>query len=147
MKITHVQRDLYGRSAVSGIHDAVIRMFGFDASSCFRLHLLGQAKEDRRLLLQGVARFGFNEFISDAIVSDVFCWEISSADQNGISIEAWKVVLGGNYVETDLLTIVRKLTDQYQGFLFVFVECSYGGSIAFVCKEFLLESTEERSIS
>jgi hypothetical protein len=142
MKTTHVKLDSYGRLAVGGIHDAVVQAFEFDLSGGFKLRLRGQAGEERLLSLRGVARFGFNDFVNGAIVSDVFCWEVGGAILSEICTDAWRVVLGGNYVEDDLDALIKRLTAQYQGYLLVFVECSYGGSIVVICNDLALESPD-----
>lgn len=136
MKISQIEVDQYGRISGGGIHDAVVQGFCFIAGKSFDVSLQGSNGESLIISLSDVALIGLKEIVNGTIISDVFCWELGGPDDESNPIcEAWRVLLGGNYIENDFERLVGKLKSQYAEQLLVFFESSYGGSIAAISRE------------
>jgi len=136
MSTSQVAVDQFRRVRGSGIHDATIQAFSLIAGGQFEVFLRNPGGQEKRVVLSEIAQFGFRDFVNGAIVSDIFCWKLNDPT---IALEsmcdAWRVLLGGNYAEPDFLGLVSAMMQRYASALLVFFECSYGGSIAAICRD------------
>lgn len=139
MNTSLVKTDEYNRLCVGGIHDATIKAFNFVADDRFNLCLRSQAGHDQWISLHGLSQIGFSDLVNGAIVSDIYCWRVSDTTAQDLRLQAWRVLLGGNFVERDLPDLVLKLSARKGSSLLVSVECCYGGSIAALCSRLAIE--------
>jgi hypothetical protein len=141
MSTSQIKIDQFGRIADSGIHDATIQSFRFIMGDRFDVCLRDPAGGEKWLLLNEVVQIGFKNVVNGTIVSDVFCWRLSDpallqeAMQN-----AWRVLLGGYYVEQGLQQLISDLIRRHASSLLVLFESSYGGSIAAICGDVKLST-------
>lgn len=78
MQVSNVEVDTFGRLALSGIHDAVVKELHFINGDSFTIRLLGINGEDRVICLTGIGRIGFQDVVNGTIVSDIFCFKLNS---------------------------------------------------------------------
>ncbi len=121
-----------------GLHDATITKFVYDmgagqAEVCFSTH------EGRTvvMLLHGVGPLGMVGFRNGAIVSGLFAWAPADArlDAGPNSRRAWEVVFGGDIPVEDLPKAIEPFSTAKAFSQLVLIECSYGGSVAALCRE------------
>ena len=132
-----MQLESSGRAGGLGLHDAVMTAFGLTADGTFHLDLQTVDGQRRQLLLRGVTKIGLRDFISGLIVSDVFCWSLSSAEH--ASQDAWRVLLGGNCLERDLSPTIDRFIREYPSCSLILLESSYGGTAAAICRSVSVE--------
>lgn len=136
MNTSQVSIDQSGRIIGGGIHDAVIRAFRFVEGERFDVCLRDPDNQERWICLVDLPRIGFRDVINGSVISEVFCWRLSDEmAMQQVANDAWRVLLGGNYVEMDFKELVSKLAVRYASMFLVLFESSYGGSIAAICRE------------
>ncbi len=75
-------------------------------------------------------------FRSGAIVSDLFVWETADARLDlAIPRTAWAVVFGNDLPVTHLPKAVEPIVKEREFRNLVFLDCSYGGSLAALCRD------------
>jgi hypothetical protein len=123
-----------------GIHDATIHAFRFVENEQLDLCLRSPDGNDRWLCLVDVPRFGFQDVVNGSIVSDVYCWGLSDCPEILDETVAWQVLLGyGSCKGHDVVPEAARLAAKYATHSLVFVTTSYGGLIAAICREVLME--------
>jgi hypothetical protein len=137
MQMLDVKVDQYGRVAGRGIHDARVEEFHFVVDECFEIRLRDPVGKSRVISLRDVAQIGFRNVVKGMIISDVFCWRLNNQEKCGTN-EAWRVLLGGDYLEADFVEHISMLTGSYTGKFLVLFESSYGGEIAALCSSILI---------
>ena len=136
MRVSNVEVDAFGRLAVGGIHDAIVKELRFIEGLSFAIRLLGINGEDRTIRLDGVARIGFQNVINGTIISDILCFKLASPEVlEGEPKAAWRALLGEAYTENGLQHTVSDLVTRYPDELLVVFESAYGGTITAICSE------------
>lgn len=126
--------DEYGRIARAGIHDAVVQRISYSLAERLDICLKDPRDTERWLSLTGLVKTGFKDVVDGMIVGNVFCWQLDSRNPASVVMtEAWRVLFGGNYVEADFTKLVADTTIRHSGAYLVFLDSSYGGSIAALC--------------
>ena len=130
----HLKIDQFGRVSEQGIHDATIVGINYSLATSLQVSLRGLDNKVRELYLQGPEKVGFNELVDGTIVSDIYCWGPLQSEKMGrISPESWRCLFGGNFNEQDLPVLIYNTIQKYGGAFLIFIESSYGGSIAAIC--------------
>jgi hypothetical protein len=143
MSVEGLVVDEYGIVRAYGLHDAVLRGIEYAADDALILSWRSPANDDRWVQLLGVSSVGFKDVVNGMILSEVFCTNANSGlAAVGSAMDAWRVLMGGNVLERDLLTAVSRLIARHPHHLLVVFESSYGGTIAAICSE--LRVLEER---
>lgn len=144
MSVVDLVVDEYGIVRAHGLHDAVLRGIEYATDKALILSWRSPANDDRWVQLFGVSSVGFKDVVNGMILSEVFCTKVSSGLATiGSSMDAWRLLMGGNVLERDLLTAVSRLIAHHPQHLLVVFESSYGGTIAAICSE--LRVLEERN--
>lgn len=129
-----------GRVLTQGLHDATVRAFRFVAEERFEICLRDESGRDKWFDFVDVPLIGFQDVVNGQIISDLFCWKLDeSANAQGEAGFAWSVLLGENCRAEELPARVSRLAKGYEGYFLVFFLTSYGGSIAAICREILVE--------
>lgn len=140
MRISKVDVDEYGRLAVRGIHDAAVEGFRYIDGRAFDMQLRGIADERRSILLRNLCKLGMRDVVNGTIISDIYCWSLGDATStSAVASDAWRTLLAGNYVESELPVLVENLRRQFSDCVLVFFESSYGGAIAAICHEIFID--------
>lgn len=121
------------------VHDALIHEFKYTLGGRFQFCLKLPSRQKRRwIFFNDVSAIGFRDLIQGTIVSEVFSWRLSDPRSMELAPNtAWRVLLGENYHEGQLPELVARLASQHAREILVYVESSYGGSIAAICGEIL----------
>jgi hypothetical protein len=124
-----------------GLHDATLIGLEYQESNLLAITVRRVDLSVATILLRGVGPFGFVGFRSGAIVSALFVWEPSSASITAASIPrtAWSVLFGNDIPLGDLTNAVGPIVRAARFNHLVFFECSYGGSMAALCREIEVE--------
>ena len=136
MQVSNVEVDAFGRLAVSGIHDAIVKELHFLEGGFFSIRLHGVNGENRVIRLNGIECIGFQNVINGTIMSDIFCLKLNSTHvvSNELRV-AWRTLLGDTCTEHDLKDVVDDLAARHADAFFVVFESAYGGSISAICSE------------
>jgi hypothetical protein len=126
----------FGSVEGPGVHDAIVQTIHFIDNDRLDVRLKTQQGHEKWIHLVDVARIGFKDVTNGLIVSDVFWWRLDQAapGQSG-TLDAWRVLLGGNCLEKDLQATVSKLAIEHDSSFLVLFESSYGGQIAAICRQ------------
>lgn len=127
--------DPEARLAVEGLHDSRIQEFVFLENQRFSIRLRAEDGGARWLHLEGLHLLGFQDFTSDAVLSDIYMWKLSEPTSSARRLpDVWRALLGGNYLEPDFERTVNNIRTRHQELMLVLVDTSYGGTIAAVCR-------------
>jgi hypothetical protein len=133
-----------GTLATHGIHDATVQAFSFVSEDRFDLCLRAEDGTDRWFFLIDVPRIGFADLINGTIVCDFFCWGLASSPiPHPAADAAWRVLLAGTFTDTELTSAIGRLTVRYPGHSLVFITSSYGGTIAALCRDVLMDDASQ----
>ena len=126
----------FGQIVRRGIHDSAIYRFDYTLNEKLDICLRDTIGTDRWLCTKGVRRLGFKDLVEGTIVSDVFCWVMGDGHRlDSTHVEAWITLLGNNVTDENFNNWCVAIERQYAKCHFVFVESSYGGTIAVICDE------------
>jgi hypothetical protein len=147
MKISNLTVDKHSRLVGIGVHDAIVQAFRYEQGRNIDICLRDASGVDRWISLSNVARLGMRDIVNGTIISSIFCWELLNSPMQQIDqCEGWRVLLGGNYLESDLSVLTSNLRATYESKFFVFFESSYGGTIAAICEEIRFGEREDASL-
>lgn len=141
MQISSQHVNEYGQLVGFRVHDARVIGFSHQDEGPFSLQLLRIDGSVARLSFRGVDRFGFRGFRNGAIILDIYFWDPQqtppwhASDPEG----AWAVLFGNDYEVSALPSAVERVLENRESGYLVFVECSYGGSIALLCESMELD--------
>lgn len=136
MQVSKVEVDAYGRLAVSGTHDAIVKELHFLEGGFFSIRLHGVNAENRVIRLNGIERIGFQNVINGTIISDILCLKLNSTNVGSDELRAaWRTLLGDTRTEHDLRDVVDDLVARHADAFLVVFESAYGGSISAICSE------------
>jgi hypothetical protein len=136
MQVSNVEVDTFGRLAISGIHDAIVKELHFIEGGFFTIRLHGVNGEDSVIRLNGIERIGFQDVVNGTIVSDIFCLKLNSMNVLAGELRAaWRTLLGDTCTEHDLQQVVSNLVALHTDAFLVVFESAYGGSISAICSE------------
>jgi hypothetical protein len=136
MQVSNVEVDAFGRLAVSGTHDAIVKELHFFEGGFFSIRLHGVNGEKRVIRLNGIERIGFQNVINGTIISDIFCLKLNSTNVGSNELRAaWRTLLGDTCTEHDLNEVVDDLVTRHEDAFLVIFESAYGGSISAICSE------------
>lgn len=134
----------FGSVEGPGVHDAIVQTIHFIDNDRLDVRLRTQQGHETWIRLVDVARVGFKDVTNGLIVSDVFWWQLDQAapGQSG-TLDAWRVLLGGNCLEKDLQETVSKLATKHDSSFLVLFESSYGGQIAAICRQIAKDNPQK----
>jgi hypothetical protein len=145
MKVSKIEVDDSGRLAGPGIHDAIVDGFRFSDRDAFDVCICSVGGESQLISLRDVRRLGMRDVVNGTIISDIYCWALDGLTTiPTVTDDAWRTLLAGNYIEKDLHALINNLTMQFSDCVLVFIESSYGGSIAAICHEIYVDSSSGR---
>jgi hypothetical protein len=121
------------------VHDALIHEFKYTLGGRFQFCLKLPTQTKRRwIVFNDVSAIGFKDLVQGTIVSDIFSWRLSASRKGElVPVAAWRVLLGENVREDKFSQLVASLSERHVSESLVFIESSYGGSIAAICSEVL----------
>jgi hypothetical protein len=136
MRVSNVEVDTYGRLALGGIHDAIVKELHLVEGCFFTIRLLGINGEDRIIRLSDIGRIGFQDVVNGTIISDILCLKLNSPNVlAGEPRAAWRTLLGDAYTEHGLQHAISDLVARHADSFLVVFESAYGGSISAICSE------------
>lgn len=118
-----------------GIHDALLKGLRLDREDQFELEYETTSGDEKTLRFSCVHQIGFKDFTSGMILSEVFAWRLRDFVEGSgrIPVQAFHVLYGSNYRESDHPGLVRRILTQAPDAFLVLIESSFGGSIAVIC--------------
>lgn len=122
------------------LHDSELISISY-RDSCS--HLVFRSK-DRHVAveLNGITYSGFKDFKFDAILSEIFVWQVDEVPSHIIDIEdgAWRTLFPDLSNEDALRSAVNSIRKSHNDSLLVQLNYSYGGSFAVICAEINISS-------
>jgi len=132
-----------GRVMSRGLHDATVCAFHFVAEERFEICLRDEDGMDKWFYFVDVPLLGFKDVLNGQIISDLFCWRLDEPTSvEGETGFAWSVLLGEDYRAEELPARASRLAKEYAGHSLIFFLTSYGGSIAAICREILVDDDQ-----
>ncbi len=131
-----VNIDQYSRIIHKGIHDAQLRELHYIVGDKFEISLSDELNNNHRLSLRPIYKIGISNFIEGNIISHIFLWTIGGEVLEKITNgDVWRVLYEQNYDSKTISEISSRDKSNHSGRFLVFLECSYGCSIAAICDE------------
>ena len=131
----------YAQVVGFGLHDS--RLLGLVYEGEAGRLVVRLRREDGRGAIvsrQGVGAQGLVGFRNGAIVSDLLVWDVADARLDlALPRMAWRVVFGNDIPVEDLPKAVGSIVKERELRHLVLLDCSYGGSLAALCRDIDIE--------
>jgi len=129
-----LRTDDFGKILGLAVHDSNLTGFTY-AGESLELVLRGVKGDVSKIRCTSIHDANFAHLYHGAIVADIYVWRLAEVPQAwDVPDGAWYVLykerLGIEGAQTQALALATTLPDHF----LIQVECSYGGSIAAVCK-------------
>jgi hypothetical protein len=135
MLVTKANVDSSGMVGGFPIHDANLLELEYRRSESIYLRCIHPTGKTLHARFNEPGEFGMIGFRGDAILSEVFLWDLASVPEAQLSGSdgAWNVLFGGDLPATDLPAAARARQRKAQYSTLALISCSYGGTMALLC--------------
>lgn len=120
----------------SFVHDRVLESFCIEKSDA-RLEWRSENGVRMALSLGGIELSKVRDLGAGAILSEVYIWPIVAIPESSWLVldSVWGLIFQGDYLSGDAKSIVAELQKSHPDLWAVQIGFSYGGAMAFICKE------------
>lgn len=142
MRISKRQINTSGQLTGCGFHDSVLVQLSVDFGTRLSARFRRADNSMVGLTLEGLGPVGAIGLRNNAIASDVFIWTPQDVPAASLAMPdgVWSVLFGGDLPPIDVGRAAQSLVAAAEFAWVVLIECSYGGSLAALCKQ--IEVTE-----
>lgn len=123
-------------------HDFSIVGFRLEGDDSFSISIREELGSSNLIKLERPTEICIESFYNGSILSEIFVWRVEEVPQLDPSIRdsGWNALLYSRYHRADMTRIAARIVRENPGFHLVVLSCSYGGTIAVVCRRVVFES-------
>lgn len=123
-------------------HDFSIVGFRFEEDESVSISIRGDSGESGLIRLEQPTELCIEEFCNGAILSEIYVWRVEEVPELDPEVRGcgWNALLASRYYQADMKRFAAGIVRDNPGFHLVVLSCSYGGTIAVVCRRVVFES-------
>jgi hypothetical protein len=136
-------RDQFGAIFGACLHDGVLTGLGIDHET-FSMHVRNASDHFVELVLQGVSAWNMVELCNGTIIGDIYLWTLKQLSEGWdmTHTQAWKTLFAGRYGMQGAEEKARRLVHKQPDSWLVYMDSSYGGELAVICRRIELFTSE-----
>jgi hypothetical protein len=134
-------RDQFGAICGAGFHDGVLTGLAIDHET-FSMQIKNASDQFVELVLQGASAWNMVELCNGTIIFDIHGWVLNQLPQGWDVDSAWKTLFAGRYGMQGAAEEARRLVHKQPNSWLVYMDSSYGGELAVICRRIELFASE-----
>lgn len=124
--------DIFGRMLGTSLHDSIMTGLQFSEEYGFNLQVRTCSEKTMVIKLLGVSDINIVNICNGSIISDIYLWKVRESCQ--ISNNAWNILFSERYGLNGTEVKARNITLENPESFLMLIDCSYGDSIAAICR-------------